>query len=114
MSYLQELKSLFDNDDKSLYSFKEQTLVYKQNNEYHFYISTVLEKDGYYRFDYAAFNIGYCPQRNNNMIISHLCIMKELWIPLSKNYLGQQTYSINEDIYNPIYTYRRTTIDNAF
>jgi hypothetical protein len=40
--------------------------------------------------------------------------MKELWIPLSKNYLGQQTYSINEDIYNPIYTYRRTTIDNAF
>ena len=118
MTFIEELKSLFDTDDKKYfrsYSFKEQTLVHKQDNEYKYYVTTVLEKvGGPYRFDYYAFNVGKCPPRNDNLLICYICTMEPVWIPLGKDSKNNEIFSENEDVYNPKYMRRKTTIDRVF
>ena len=40
--------------------------------------------------------------------------MEPVWIPLGKDSKNNEIFSENEDVYNPKYMRRKTTIDRVF
>jgi hypothetical protein len=110
MIFLGELKSMTHQE----YYFREQTVIWKNpiNLEYEYYISVILEKDGYNRFDYAAFNYGSLPGHQDwgsTAVTVYSCRMKPLETPLDSH-----SYLVDDTNFHPEYTTYKSYWKNVF
>ena len=73
------------------------------------YVSVILERNGWNRFDYSAFDYGYLPKNQTTDVMVYRCEMNE-----KKHMITDNSYLLDPSIWYPHYSMHKSKLHDVF